>query len=245
MTAPDNEETQSATAAGADPKNAIELNKIRLDLAWKSFEHYAKQRVTMFNFYIIFAGTLFIAFTNPLKDFDNVGKVQIVIGFLGFFSSAFFLLLDRRNQHLYRMAEYSIFLIEQEFLYSNEIIALSKPDKNEKTFTKIPNTRYRGIVSEQWANTDNHGAISRIMKSHHHDLITYRVLMPIFYGTAAIIFLGMMAFAISPAIFWIVTATIAFGVASYVIWPDWMREAVKRAWRPVECRLLWLLSGSQ
>ena len=185
----------------------LELNKIRLDLAWKYFEHYAKQRTTMFNFHILFIGGLFYAIVTISKNGAYAEKVlHIGIGFLGFAVCIIFWALDLRNQYLYRLAEYNIFLIERNFLYSfddefKRIRIIDRDSyKEQMTDTASPkpdagllNDWYQGIVSEEFLERKSN--LQRLKQYKHnciHQMLTYRVLMPIFYFVTALVFFGII-----------------------------------------------------
>jgi hypothetical protein len=172
-----------------NPEYLIELNKVRLDLAWKHFEHAISQRLTMFNFYILFMGALFVAFATTLKN-DQIGIIQEVIGGFGFVAGIIFGFLDHRNQYLYRLAEYNIYLLERTFLYddtSQQPVPLIDPERIEK-----PRSCYKGIITTQWERDSNLRSVEEYSHAGHFNVSwTYRFLKPLFYSLTVVVFLAM------------------------------------------------------
>jgi hypothetical protein len=165
-------------------KNLFELNKARLDLAWKQFEHATSQRLTLFNFYIVFMGALFYAFGTTLKN-DPTGIIHLGIGLFGAITGIIFGLLDQRNQYLYRMAEYNIYLLERTFLYdeSEEHLLLIDPDGGDRQ-----QRRYMGIIATRLEGDRNLRRIEKFMQTRHIKMETYRLLMPLFYLITVAVF---------------------------------------------------------
>jgi hypothetical protein len=52
--------------------NELELLKLRLDYAWKWFDLHAKQRMTLFNYFLIIAGIFANAIIISVKDANNL-----------------------------------------------------------------------------------------------------------------------------------------------------------------------------
>lgn len=50
------------------PENDPPISQVRLDYAWKNFEGASKQRMTMFNFYLIMTGILANALVLTYKE---------------------------------------------------------------------------------------------------------------------------------------------------------------------------------
>jgi hypothetical protein len=169
-----------------DSGDLSELNKARLDLAWKHFEHAINQRLTMFNFYIVFMGALFVAFANTLKS-DQVGIIQGVIGGFGIVAGIIFGFLDQRNQYLYRIAEYNIYLLERTFLYddkSQQPVPLINPKGRD-----TPESCFKGIITTQWEGSCNLRRIEEYSRAGHYNVSwTYGFLMPLFYFLTVIAF---------------------------------------------------------
>jgi hypothetical protein len=167
--------------------NLNELNKARLDLAWKHFELAISQRLMMFNYYMVLMGGLIYALATTLKS-DQTGIVHVWIGGLGIAAGIFFGLLDQRNQYLYRMAEYNIYLLERTFLYDQSQehpLPLSNPNKGRDK----PRSCYKGIVTTQWEGDSNLRRIEEYASTCHlFKIVTYGILMPFFYLFTVAIF---------------------------------------------------------
>jgi len=80
------------------PLEDSDLIKMQFDYAWKWFDFHARQRTTMFNFFIIFAGFIFAAISQIFKANDHkMLLVAIIVSCLGVAISFIFLGLDHRN----------------------------------------------------------------------------------------------------------------------------------------------------
>jgi hypothetical protein len=166
-------------------KCLFELNKARLDFAWNNFEHTTSQRMTMFNFYIVFMGALLYAFATTLKN-DHTEIIHFGIGIFGAVTGIIFWLLDRRNQYLYLMAEYNILLLERTFLYTESDNGVDKQ-----------RSPYKGIFTTQL----EYGCDLRRIEDHMHAprylrIETYRHLMPLFYWITVFVFLAIAAYSL-------------------------------------------------
>jgi len=91
------------------------LSHERLDYAWKWFDYHARQRVSMFNFFLIASGLLATAYVNALKDGqDDLGAV---LSFLGALIAVVFVVLDCRNAMLIHLGEDVLRRIERDELF--------------------------------------------------------------------------------------------------------------------------------
>ncbi len=88
----------------------------RLDYAWKWFDYHAKQRVSMFNFFLIASGLFATAYVNALKEGENV--LGAVLSFLGAIIAAAFVVLDLRNATLVYLGEDVLRRLEREDLFA-------------------------------------------------------------------------------------------------------------------------------
>jgi len=88
------------------PLEDSDLIKMQFDYAWKWFDFHARQRTTMFNFFIIFAGFIFAAISQIFKANDHkMLLVAIIVSCLGVAISFIFLGLDHRNSKLIELGE--------------------------------------------------------------------------------------------------------------------------------------------
>ncbi|HEY1429220.1 MAG TPA: hypothetical protein VGF18_06575, partial [Candidatus Tumulicola sp.] len=71
-----------------------------LDYAWRWFSFHAKQRVDMFNYFLIGTGILAAAFAQAFDKSAIAGAVIAAVGVLLTFA---FLMIDKRNRGLYQL----------------------------------------------------------------------------------------------------------------------------------------------
>jgi hypothetical protein len=102
----------------ADARALVEFEKIRFELAWRHFDLHARQRTTMFHFFILLMpfllGGCFILF----KERELVGQLPAVIAAAaGMQLALIFSGLDLRNKQLYSVSKQALGLIEEQFLF--------------------------------------------------------------------------------------------------------------------------------
>ncbi len=98
-----------------------DLKRLKVEYAWKYFEYHAKQRTTVFNFFILFSGILFAALTVLLDDDKHL--LLIIFSFFGLIITLCFLNLERRNQELVTVGEMALIYLESglfEESYEND-----------------------------------------------------------------------------------------------------------------------------
>lgn len=98
-------------------KDAWKLFDARFEYAWRYFDFHAKQRMTMFNFFVVFSGFLVTACAYSIKE--NNDAILIGISVLGILLTYCFLRLDFRNQELVFLAEDLLRTLEEEVLFKN------------------------------------------------------------------------------------------------------------------------------
>lgn len=103
----------------SDPKNndKWKLFDTRFDYAWKWFDHHAKQRITVFNYSILFFGILANAYGLLIRENEYVPA--LVIGLSGLVIGFIFKLLDYRNEKLVHVGEDILRQLEKDLLFVN------------------------------------------------------------------------------------------------------------------------------
>lgn len=76
-----------------------------LDLAWKYFQQHAQQRISYFNFFIVFSTILTSCFVSTFQSSFLLPRLGIVLGGLEVLISYIFLKIDIRNKFMTRQAE--------------------------------------------------------------------------------------------------------------------------------------------
>ncbi|MGN6155711.1 MAG: RipA family octameric membrane protein [Sphingomicrobium sp.] len=82
------------------------------DHAWRYFELHAHQRVTVFNYYIVFAGIILAGLAASLQRNDDFAALGIALGVLLVLLSWVFWQLDRRAAFLVKHAERALETLE-------------------------------------------------------------------------------------------------------------------------------------
>jgi hypothetical protein len=97
----------------------------RFEYAWRFFDFHAKQRITMFNFFILFSGILINAFALLLQK--NELLALFVVSLFGATITVFFIFLERRNEELVHIAEDTLRELEQAFLFKDIQVKVEWP----------------------------------------------------------------------------------------------------------------------
>jgi hypothetical protein len=118
----------SFEAIDKDARALVEFEKIRFDFAWRHFEFHARQRTTMFNFYILLLPFILAGFFYFLKE-GNVPPTSMTAGAtfvtaVGAVLTVVFGLLDVRNRQLYLISQKNLRLLESNFLYTTTYRAM-------------------------------------------------------------------------------------------------------------------------
>lgn len=101
-----------------DPRNTMELLKLRLDFARKHFEFHARQRTTMFNFFLLVVGIILAAYGSVVRE-ASVKYLGPYVALSGMSVCLAFLFIDLRNTHLLEYSEKIIAEIERHYLFAN------------------------------------------------------------------------------------------------------------------------------
>lgn len=85
--------------------SALEDDTKLLDHAWRYFELHAKQRLTLFNFFVVLSGLIAAAWGTAMTAEEPLPTVGAIMGIVLAFSSIIFWKLDQRNAFLTKRAE--------------------------------------------------------------------------------------------------------------------------------------------
>lgn len=101
--------------AGGASSDKWRLFENRLNYAWKSFEHHAKQRYTAFNFFIVFVGILASAYGTLFREGEFV--IAAAMAAIAAYITYVFKRLDQRNQELVYVSEDVLYALEKDVLF--------------------------------------------------------------------------------------------------------------------------------
>ena len=155
----------------ADPRALIEFEKIRFELAWRHFDLHARQRTTMFHFFILLMPFLFGGCFILFKERAAIGSFPaIVAAVAGALLAFIFSLLDVRNKQLYRVSKEALRLIETQLLF-----AAYRP-------LKVSGSDYPGVISTE------------VRRYGDNNLLKHGLLMGTVYWLAVLMFLGLTGY---------------------------------------------------
>ena len=115
-----------------------------LNLSWNYFQQHAQQRISYFNFFVVFSTILTAALVSTFQSNFQAPFLGIAIGLVESFVAFIFLKIDTRNRFLTQNAENVIQRIEADYdktgnksynLFTNEELETQKLKlKNKKMF---------------------------------------------------------------------------------------------------------------
>jgi hypothetical protein len=125
----------------------------RLKYAWDYFDFHARQRTTMFNFFVLFVGFVLNAYATLLKDHSYIA---MIVAFVGAILVIFFLMFDRRNEELVHIAEAVLESLEKDVLFKDYKRTVPWPKRRGWWRMKEPSTpdTQLGILLRQTADKD-------------------------------------------------------------------------------------------
>lgn len=92
-----------------------DLTELQLRYAWDWFSYHARQRMSMFGFFLVASGILANAWVQSLKE-GYLGTARVIAA-AGAVAALVFLLLDWRNRQLVKMGEDLLRELERERLF--------------------------------------------------------------------------------------------------------------------------------
>ena len=106
-----------------EPKSEIdrELLQLKLDYAWRWFALHAKQRVAMFNYFLVASGILANAYGLLLRE--QLWEAAIVAASIGCMVGLVSLGLDVRNRQLVKLGEELLTDVEEKYLFPVESLS--------------------------------------------------------------------------------------------------------------------------
>jgi hypothetical protein len=96
-----------------------EIDKLRLDYAWKWFAFHADQRVKMFNYMLVATGFFAAAVAS---SYDKSPAIACALSLAAALVSLIFTRLDRRNQDLVWLGEDVLVELERRLLFGRDAV---------------------------------------------------------------------------------------------------------------------------
>jgi len=92
------------TPSSALPAGDLEALKAKLTYAWNVWEFHGRQRMNMFNYFLVIVGILINGYINAFKE-KSLHSVLSIICLLGFLQCFVFLMIDWRNRTMLYFAD--------------------------------------------------------------------------------------------------------------------------------------------
>jgi len=132
----------------------------RFEYAWRYFDFHAKQRTTMFNFFILFSGLLINACFLLIQQ----GHYFLLLSssILGIVVTLIFVFLERRNEELVHLAEDILRAVETDLLFISFTRTIKWPKQRTWCGTMVENDPEKplGILIRQ-DDDDKHNTRSK------------------------------------------------------------------------------------
>lgn len=105
-----------------------------LDLTWKYFQQHAQQRISYFNFFVIFSTILTTGLVSTFQKAFGVPYLGVAIGVIQVFLSFMFWKIDQRNKFLTKHAEEIIKSIESKSELGSDLVFTAEETKSAQQF---------------------------------------------------------------------------------------------------------------
>lgn len=155
----------------------------RLDYAWKYFDFHAKQRTTMFNFFLIFTGLIVNGYVQLVKEKSFI--LAIIIALSGVIITIAFVALERRNEELVHIAEDILKSLEEDILFTGYIRHVRYPNRRD----------WWGKM--KWSIEENElGIIMRQSKDTRQSVYSHGIWLPQIYYLIVVAFGVLLVYSI-------------------------------------------------
>jgi hypothetical protein len=93
----------------------MEVEEIRFEYAWRWFDFHAKQRMQLFNFFLIITGILANAYVAAYSS--HLHFMTIAVSLLGVLQACGFFVFDLRSRQLTRFSEDVLEKLERDWIF--------------------------------------------------------------------------------------------------------------------------------
>ncbi len=108
---------ESPTSQNGSPRNQLEILKVRMDYAWDVWEFHGRQRMSMFNYFLLITGILINGYLTALKE-EGLHGLLPPICVLGLVQCFVFAMIDWRNRKMLYFADDLLRESEEELFKS-------------------------------------------------------------------------------------------------------------------------------
>ena len=158
----------------------------RLDYGWKFFDFHARQRMSMFNFFLIFIGFIFAGYGTVFKD-GSFWVASIFAG-VGAILTFAFIALDRRNEELVNISEDLLFSLETDVLFDEYDRKMLWPHRRGFWKMKTKEDKKPAGIFRRQAEEEKKTECRKSWCEHG-------TWIPLFQVAVILTFLGLAAFA--------------------------------------------------
>lgn len=158
--------------------------QLQFDYAWNWFDFHAKQRTSMFNFYIVVIGATLGAIAALTKT--NVDKQVIdYLCYFGIVVSVIFCLLDARNSRLLRYGELNLVQLEKIHIF---------PDGDARVYYE-GKQRPLGVLLQEYFRNGPADANTRGYYDKPYFVFSHSFLMPASFVVVIVLLCSFLLFA--------------------------------------------------
>ena len=147
---PDQEPGLAPPAALTDTSiTELELLKLRCTLSWNWFEFHARQRMSMFNYFILTTGILVNGYVAAAKD--EYLSILLAVTFLGMWQALTFFMIDVRSRQLIGYGEDVLEKIERDTVFPDGFTSVeTRPGLSLGLLRRDKNFREGKVTGLRW-----------------------------------------------------------------------------------------------
>jgi len=180
----------------------LDVSRARYQYGWAWFDFHARQRMTVFNYFIIASSLVINAYATLIDNSHFLAAAIIAIS--GAAAAFGFLCLDIRNSQLVRWGEEVLRQSERNFLFAG----LDEQNASLSGPAGLPGWHRPGILSqedkkagEDWHEDGNYQRLAGGQWTYRHSvlgsiLISHAVWLPRMIGGAIVLFVALFLLAI-------------------------------------------------
>ena len=139
-------ETQGSTISPID----LDILKAKLSYAWNVWEFHGRQRMSMFNYFLVIVGILVNGYITTLKA-NGLRDIVLAICLLGFVQCFVFIMIDWRNRTILYFADGLLKESEKELFNLNPFVTSSPGPMSQRAIKESKGLfRFSKMVYWMW-----------------------------------------------------------------------------------------------